>query len=422
MNGELPWDRLEVVDEAEKRLLNFVPYPETEITSIDTGGRTVKDINGDIHTYDRLVLATGSRANLPGHLDTSLDGVFKVRDRDDAEYLKNYLKKDSEVLVVGAGLLGLEIAGALNQMGVATTILNRVDTLMRRQLDTLSASMLEEILALKDIGFHNNDEIESLQRRHGGRLQVAFKSGRTTRYDAVVFAIGTIPNIDIAKDAGLVCNRGIVVNERLTSSDGRIFAIGEIAEFQGKLFGIRSAAEQQGQILAGYCNGNVTDYYDGSVSMNILKIHGLDLIAIAQTVAPHNDPDYEEILFIDKAKHYYKKCIVKNDVLVGAILMGDKSEFQEFKSLIESRTELSGKRLTLLRNGTPAEPVLGELVCSCNNVGVGNIEKLIVAGTHQFEAICAHTGAGMGCGSCKPEVKTILEKALGELALEEKVS
>jgi ferredoxin-nitrate reductase len=124
--------------------------------------------------------------------------------------------------------------------------------------------------------------------------------------------------------------------------------------------------------------------------------------------APEKDPDYEVVIFLDRSKRYYKKCIIYKDRLVGAILMGDKSEFSEFKNLIEKKIELSEKRMELLRSGKPAEPVIGKLVCSCNNVGEGNLVNKINNGCHDFLKLCQSTGAGMGCGSCKPEVKEIL--------------
>ena len=123
-----------------------------------------------------------------------------------------------------------------------------------------------------------------------------------------------------------------------------------------------------------------------------------------------NEDEYEEIIFIDKAKRYYKKCIIHQDRLVGAILIGDKSEFQEFRELISKKIELSEKRLQLLRSGNKMEPVLGTLVCSCNSVGVDNLRNKIASGCNDFKQLCAITGAGTGCGSCRPEVKKILEE------------
>ncbi len=146
--------------------------------------------------------------------------------------------------------------------------------------------------------------------------------------------------------------------------------------------------------------------------MNILKFSDLDLCSIGLPVVPSGEKGYEEILFIDKSQQYYKKCIIKDDRLVGAILMGDKNEFAEFKSLIESKMELSDLRKQLLRSGKAREPVMGKTVCSCNHVGRGNIEKLIENGCEDFNDLCEKSGAGLGCGSCKPEVQQILNDKL----------
>jgi ferredoxin-nitrate reductase len=123
-------------------------------------------------------------------------------------------------------------------------------------------------------------------------------------------------------------------------------------------------------------------------------------------------------VFIDRAKRYYKKCIVHNDKLVGAILIGDKSEFLEFRNLIENKMELSEKRLQLLRSGSTAEPIIGKTVCSCNNVGEGNLINKIKAGCKDHLQLCQLSGAGMGCGSCRPEVKAILDSFVNVMKVE----
>ncbi len=125
-----------------------------------------------------------------------------------------------------------------------------------------------------------------------------------------------------------------------------------------------------------------------------------------------NSTGYEEILFIDKSQGYYKKCIIHNDRLVGAVMVGDKAEFAEFKSLIENKLELSEQRLKLLRSGKKGEPVIGKLVCSCNSVGEGNLTRLIDGGCHVLQELCRQTGAGLGCGSCKPEIQQLIRKHL----------
>jgi ferredoxin-nitrate reductase len=232
--------------------------------------------------------------------------------------------------------------------------------------------------------------------------------------DAVVVTIGTTPNVEIAKKANLDVQRGIVVNAYLQTSDPAIFAIGEVAEFEGQLFGITAAAEEQAEALCVHLNGDVQNYYRPTLSMNILKMEGLDLCSMGIIEIPANGSGagYEEVIFTDKQKRFYKKCIINGDKLVGAILLGDKSEFVEYKSLIQNQTELSDKRLQLLRNGKSGNALKGKVVCSCNNVGDGNLKEAIKDGCCDFQTLCQQTGAGTGCGSCRPEVKAMLEASL----------
>jgi ferredoxin-nitrate reductase len=293
-------------------------------------------------------------------------------------------------------------------MDIPSCILQRSSKLMDRQLDALGCQLLHEELTDKGIEVFFNDEIE----RFTGTSQikgVKLKSGRELSCAAIVMAIGTTPNIELALAAGLPCKRGIVVNEYLQTADPAIYAIGEVAEFNGMLYGITAAAEEQADIVANYLAGDISRYYQGSLLMNILKMPGTDICSIGLADAPAGDNSYEEILFIDKSKRYYKKCIIHNDRLVGAILIGDKSEFGEFKNLIQNKIELSEKRMDLLRSGKKAEPVAGKIVCSCGNVGEGNIINKIKGGCTEMNALCHATGAALGCGSCKPEVQAILD-------------
>jgi ferredoxin-nitrate reductase len=195
----------------------------------------------------------------------------------------------------------------------------------------------------------------------------------------------------------------------MRTCDPDIFAIGEIAEYKGFLYGITAAAEQQADVVARWLSGDISGHYEGSLLMNILKMHGTELCSLGEVECP-DDPAYEEVIFIDKAKRYYKKCIIHHDRLIGAILIGDKTEFLEYRNLIGKKIELSEKRLQLLRSGASPEPVLGKLICSCNNVGEGNILKKITEGCTDHLQLCQLSGAGMGCGSCRSEVKKILEQ------------
>jgi ferredoxin-nitrate reductase len=227
-----------------------------------------------------------------------------------------------------------------------------------------------------------------------------------------VYAIGTIPNIEIARIAKLDCRRGVIVNQHMQTSDPNIYALGEIAEFDNFLYGITSAAEQQADVAVRYLLGDLSSIYSGSVLMNILKFENLDLCSIGIVEYSEKDDTYEEVVFMDMNKRYYKRCIIKNDRLVGAVLMGDKNEFAEFKALIEDEIELADKRNEILRSNEPSVTVKGALVCSCSQVGVGNIEEAVMEGCTDLASVCKSTGAGLGCGSCKPEVRDIVSSTL----------
>lgn len=410
ISGSLAWRNLIKLTDEEERASDVQLHRGVHIVAVNRNDKTVTDSEGRLHPYDILILATGSRATLLR--DTpAMKGIFTMRNRSDADAFKAHVKSGSgKVMIVGGGLLGIELAASLREIDIEVALLQRTSRLMNRQLDPLGSRLLDEILQDKGIEILYNDEIDRFlgdKSLSGIRL----KSSVTIDCQAVVIAIGTTPNIEIAKEAGIACKRGVLVNDYMTTSDEAIYAIGEIAEANGSLYGITVAAEQQAETVARYLNGDITAFYSGSLAMNILKIHGADICSLGVIETP-DDPTYEEVVFIDKGKRYYKKCIIHNDRLVGAILIGDKSEFLEFRNLIENKIELSEKRLTLLRSGKAAEPVIGKVVCSCNNVGEGNIANKIDGGCRDLLQLCQLTGAGMGCGSCRPEVKTILESAV----------
>lgn len=386
-------------------------HAATAITAVDRDQQTVTDSRGQTHAYDLLLLATGSRAFVPPGVPMHLPGIFTMRERADADRLKAYLPPQSEVLIVGGGLLGLELAAALTEIEMQVHIVQLSSRLMQRQLDTTASRLLRE--QVEDMGIHiyTSDQVQRIAP-HGDRQPVAvqLKSGKSLRCQAVVYAVGTRPNTQLAEAIGLNCGRGVRVNDYLQTSDPTIFALGEIAEHREQLLGITAAAEQQADTVARFINGDLLSYYEGAVPMNILKFPHLSLCSLGTPDIPHEQRDqYEEVVFLDKAQAYYKKCIIFQDRLVGAILIGDKNEFAEFKQLIESKVELGDQRARLLRGGEGAPPVLGKVVCSCANVGEGNLQEAVRQGAQELRTLCQVTGAGLGCGSCKPEVQAILE-------------
>ncbi|MGZ5134507.1 MAG: molybdopterin-dependent oxidoreductase [Flavitalea sp.] len=413
ISGVQGWDKLVKMKESEEPGFNIKLRKGISIEKIDRENKCVTDSDGQITYYDILILATGSRAALPKTVP-QLPGIFTMRSRTDADDFKGHLPIDAHVVIVGGGLLGLEMAASLREMNVRITIVQRISRFLDRQLDPLGSQLLHEEMVDQGCDIYYDDEVQ-LFYGQAKLTGIRLKSGRQIECDALVIAIGTVPNIELARDCGLFCQRGVIVNERLQTNDTAIFAVGEIAEFKGFLYGITAAAEEQAGVAAHYINGDIASFYEESLLMNIIKIHGFDLCSIGIAECP-NETDFEEITFIDKAKRYYKKCIIHNDRLVGAILIGDKTEFQEFRELIANKIELSDKRLQLLRSGKKAEPVLGTLVCSCNNVGSENLKRKVDDGCTNLKDLCAITGAGTGCGSCKPEVQRILESCISRIA------
>jgi ferredoxin-nitrate reductase len=412
ISGEQKWEQLVKMKDEEEPAYNIRLLRGVSVEAIDRVNKQVADSRGVKTPYDVLLIATGSRATVPKNVPT-LPGIFTMRNRNDADSFKRFVPANGHVVIVGGGLLGLEMAASLREIGIKITIVQRVSRFLNRQLDTLGSQLLHEEMVDQGCDIYYDDEVQLFYGR-SKLTGVVLKSGRKIDCNAMILAVGTTPNLELARDCGLDCKRGVIVNERMQTSDPDIYAIGEIAEFEGTLYGITAAAEQQAEVMAKYMNGDIASYYKGSLFMNIIKINGFDLCSIGLPECPDSS-DYEEIVFIDKAKRYYKKCIIHNDRLVGAILIGDKSEMLEFKELIANKTELSEKRLQLLRGGNKAEPVLGKLVCSCNNVGSQNILNKIADGCDNLKDLCAATGAGTGCGSCRPEVKRLLEESLNNV-------
>ncbi len=420
VSDELSWEALEKLKKGELQKLNVQLHPGLGIVQVDVAKKQVLDSTGDTHDYDMLVMATGSRAFVPSEVQMKLPGRFTMRERGDADKLKQYLKEtglpaeSQHVVIVGGGLLGLELAAALKKININISIVQRAPRLMERQLDRVASRLLAEDVSERGIQIYFDNEVSTVfeERERPHSLLVNLKTGRTIQCNAIVYAIGTRPNIELAKQSGIKTRRGVLVNSYLQTSDPHVFALGEIAEFNNSLFGITSAAEQQADSAANYILGDFSSIYNGSVLMNILKFENLDLCSIGMVNAPAGDDTYEEIILMDVSKRFYKKCIVKDDTLKGAILMGDKNEFPEFKRLIEEEIELSEKRNELLRGSSNTVPLKGKLVCSCSQVGEGNVSDAIAGGCSNFNELCSQTGAGLGCGSCKPEVKALLDQHL----------
>ncbi|MEZ0541222.1 molybdopterin-dependent oxidoreductase [Fibrella arboris] len=411
ISGAQPWEQLIRLRADEFAAAGIHVHAGVGIVRIDRERKIIVDECGHEHAYDKLFLGMGSRAFMPKGVPR-LPGIVNLRSRADADSLLPRLHgANSHVVIVGGGLLGLELAASLRQIDVRVSVIQRIGRFMERQLDPLASELLYQDLLDRGIDIYFNEEVQTFEG-HEQVTGVRLKSGQLLPCEAVVMAIGTVPNTELAQQASLTCNRGVVVNDYMQTNDPAIFAAGELAQWRGQMWGITAAAEQQAAVAARFIAGDRLQPYAGSLAVSILKMEGLHLVSMGLSDVPSQDGSYEEIVFMDKAKRYYKKCIVYQDKLVGATLVGDKNEFREFRDLIDGGLELSQKRLELLRASKPADPVMGKLVCSCHTVGSGNLERAIQAGCTDFQKLCQQTGAGTGCGSCRPEIRSILSNLL----------
>jgi nitrite reductase (NADH) large subunit len=308
-------------------------------TAIDVGRRELKIANEESIAFSKLVLATGStplRLNVPG---ADLTGVHTFRDSRDVDLLLTLAARKKHVVVVGGGLLGLEAAYGLVRQGTPVTLVHLMDRLMERQLDAPAAELLESLAERKGIRILLN---ANTARLHGEtRVEgVELADGRRIDADAVIFAAGIRPNVTLAKDAGIPVNRGIVVDDSLQTGAPDIFAIGECAEHRGSCYGLVEPAYEQARILARHLAGGAASY-DGSIVATNLKVSGVSVFSAGDFMGG----DGSETIVLNDVRHgTYKKLVILDGRLTGAVLVGDVGDALWYLELIRSRQPIASIR------------------------------------------------------------------------------
>jgi nitrite reductase (NADH) large subunit len=305
-------------------------------TEIDVGRRELKIAGEESVTFSKLVLATGSaplRLNVPG---ADLAGVHTFRDSRDVDLLLALAARKKRVVVVGGGLLGLEAAYGLAKAGAQVTLIHLMDRLMERQLDAPAADLLKTLVERKGIEVLLN---ANTARLHGERAVGALEltDGRSIDADAVIFAAGIRPNVVLAKDAGISVNRGIVVDDRLQTSAEDIFALGECAEHRGVCYGLVEPAYEQARVLARHLAGG-SACYSGSVVATNLKVSGVSVFSAGDFIAADGA---ETIVLSDVRRGAYKKLVIANGRLTGAVLVGDTQDALWYLDLIRTRQPIA---------------------------------------------------------------------------------
>ncbi len=410
---------------------NVKLYAGVRAIGVDRNAKTLFAAGGHVVRYDKLVIATGSEPFVPP-MDGLYDedgafrrGIFVFRTLDDTEQMIEHATTARSAVVIGGGLLGLEAARGLLSRGLDVHVVHLAAYLMESQLDSLAGDLLQGTLEEMGVTFH----LEKMTAAVLGEERVTgvrFKDDSEIPCDMVVISAGIRPNTDIARISGLNVRRGIMVNDDLACrNDPNIYAIGECAEHRNVTYGLVSPLWEQASILADRLTGRAPQArYLGSKVSTKLKVMGVDL-AVAG-VKEARDEDDEVVTYVEPGQRIYKKLIVRDGQIVGAILLNDGISSPRLLQAFDRDEVLPANRAELLFGitaGLPAVDVSSmpddAQVCNCNGVSKGQIVAAVKAGRRSLKAVCDATRAGTGCGSCRPQVQEILEFASDGLVAED---
>ncbi len=392
------------------------------VEAIDLARRQILGSRGVSERYDKLVIATGSSpvipplSNLRDHSGSLKGGVFVFRTLDDCNRIMQSASTARSAVVIGGGLLGLEAARGLLNWGLDTHVVHLTTHLMDAQIDAAGGAVLKR--RLEEMGLHTHVQKRTSALLGNGHVRgLAFDDGSTLDCDLVVIAAGIRPNVRLALEAGLEVNRGIVVGDDLgcVNAPG-VYAVGECAEHRGRVYGLVAPVWEQTAHLADRLSGrNPAAVYSGSRVSTKLKVVGVD-VAVMGEKEPTGEDD-EVVSYSERSRGIYKKLILRNDRLVGAIVIGDGAivpsllqSFAEGGALTDNRAELLFPAITGTPEAVAATPDHAR-VCDCNNVSKAQIVEAVLKGARSVQAVCDATRASTGCGSCRPEVEAIVALA-----------
>lgn len=390
------------------------------VVAIDRAAKTVTGQNGTV-PYDKLLIATGSAPFIIPVPGKDLPGVITYRDLDDTNAMIDAAAKGGKAVVIGGGLLGLEAAAGLAERGMDVTVLHLMGHLMERQLDESAGFLLRRDLQNKGVKVICSASTAAILG--DTHVEAVLLQDKTTLgADLVVMAVGIRPETRLATDAGLTVARGIEVNAQLQTSDPDIFAVGECVEFNGMLFGLVAPLYDQAKVVAKSLLGQADAFVAKELATK-LKVTGCDLFSAGDFAEGEGR---EDIVFRDPARGVYRRLVIADDTLIGAVMYGDTTDSNWFFGLIRDKTDISEMRDTLIfgpayQGGTPLDPLAAVAalprdaeICGCNGVCKGQIEDAIAAGSTDLGAIRAVTKASASCGSCTGLVEQVLAVSLGD--------
>jgi nitrite reductase (NADH) large subunit len=389
---------------------------------IDCRERVVVGAGGKVvEPYDRLVLATGSRPFVPPLEGSDLEGVLVFRTLDDCHAIASYAQDCETAVVLGGGLLGLEAARGLLSHDLRVTVVEIAPHLMAQQLDPAGGEMLRHKLEAMGVRVRCGAAAAALVGDGGAVCGVRFADGSTLATDMVVVSCGIRPNVEVARDAGLAVERAVVVNDQLRTSDPAAFAVGECAQHRGKVYGLVDPVYEQARVLADVLTGGGgSAAYQGSRLATTLKVMGVDLLSMGEVNA--TGPDCEVVSHLDPARGVYKKLVLRDDRIAGAVLLGAADPTGRLLRLFKSGEPLPEPAFDLLAGESARDALLQSgggadlaalpddtQICNCNVVPKGKIVEAIRAGKCSIQAVGDCTKAGTGCGTCQPLLAQLID-------------
>jgi len=392
------------------------------IVNVDRKNRKVVADDGTEEEYDRLLLATGSNPFMIPVPGNDLPGVISFRDIHDVDRMLEASKTQKHAVVIGGGLLGLEAANGLMLQGMSVTVVHLGDVLMERQMDAVAGDMLKKSLEERGLHFLMDASTEAIlgEDRVKG---VRFKGGMEIAADLVVMAVGIRPNTELADKIGLYCERGVVVNDTMQTYDPKIYSVGECVQHRGDTYGLVAPLFEQAKVCANHLVKMGIGRYEGSVTSTKLKVTGIDLFSAGDFVG---DDTTEDIVMKDVNRGIYKKLVLKNNKIHGAVMYGDTVDGAWYFQLLRDQTDVSDIRDQLMfgqahlgdsgHGGHNAAAAMSDdmEVCGCNGVCKGDVTKAITSkGLFTLDDVRAHTKASASCGSCTGLVEQIIASTLG---------
>ena len=419
--GEKRFDDIVINDDAWYAGHGITLHKGKKIVAVDRKHRIVRAEDGTEAAYDRLLLATGSQPFILPVPGKELEGVIGFRDIHDVDRMLAAAQNHKHAVVIGGGLLGLEAANGLLKRGMRVTVVHVLDSLMERQLDKPAAALLKRSLEGTGLNFMMEAQTEALlgSERVTG---IRFKNGTEIAADLVVMAVGIRPNIELAKASGIHCERGIVVNDTMQTFDPRVYAVGECVQHRGALFGLVAPLFEQAKVCANHLAEFGIGRYQGSVTSTKLKVTGIDLFSAGDYLGGEG---YDELVFQDPARGVYKKLVVKDNRVKGAVMYGDTVDGAWYYQLMREGTDISDFRETMLfgrahmadagREGHSVMAMTDDAeICGCNGVCKKTIVDAIVQQKlFTLDDVRAHTKASSSCGSCTGLVEQILAATVG---------